>query len=61
MTREEAARQPMQQRARQRSRTTRSIIADSHSFALVMWTLVFVFAVMSVPTLMAASKSLGWW
>lgn len=43
------------------SRRTRSILADRATFNLVAGTLLFTFAMLLVPTFMAATKQMGWW
>lgn len=57
----EAARQLRQQRTRQRSHRTASIVANRETFCLVTWTAAFALAIYAVPTLMAITKQFGWW
>lgn len=57
----EAARQLRQQRARQGSHRTASIVANNETFCLVTWTAAFALLVFAVPTVMAITKQFGWW
>jgi hypothetical protein len=57
----EAARQLRQQRARQGSHRTRSIVSDNETFRTVVACAAFALAIYAVPTLMAITKQFGWW
>lgn len=58
---EEAARQLRQQRARQGSHRTRSIVSDNATFRTVVACAAFALAIYAVPTLMALLKCWGVW
>ena len=57
----EAARQLRQQRARQGSHRTRSIVSDNETFRTVVACAAFALAIYAVPTLMALLKCWGVW
>lgn len=57
----EAARQLRQQRTRQGSHRTMSIVANRETFCLVTWTAAFALLLLAVPTLMALLKCWGVW
>lgn len=57
----EAARQLRQQRTRQGSHRTASIVANRETFCLVTWTAAFALLLLAVPTVMAVAKQFGWW
>lgn len=57
----EAARQLRQQRTRQGSHRTASIVADAATFRVAASTVMFTLLLLAVPTLMALTKQFGWW
>ena len=58
MGRNEATRRSCNYDAPKGSQRTRSIVANNETFCLVTWTLLFTFALLAVPTVMALVR--GW-
>lgn len=57
----EAARQLRQQRTRQGSHRTASIVANNETYCLVVGTAFITLLMLAVPTVMALTKQFGWW